>query len=192
MHHSERETSRAVAPGDAGPNVAFVGIMGTGKSSVGKQVAAGLGYQFVDSDASVVTMAGRSIPGIFAEEGEAGFRQREAAVLKQLVSLRRHVIATGGGIILTAENRSLLRCMGCVVWLTADVPTLLFRIRQNRERPLMKVEDPETTLRELLEVREPLYREVEDLTIDTSDLTIEETVHGVVESIHYHFSKTGP
>lgn len=175
-------------PMEAGPtNVVMVGMMGCGKSAIGRKLADSLKLSFVDTDALIVEEAGRSIPEIFADESETGFRRRERRVLTQLQDVRDHVIATGGGIVVSAENRALLRSLGYVAWLTASIETLLFRVSQNRERPLMRTEDPRGRLVDLLEQRKGSYKEVADIVVDTSDLTMCETVHGLVESINYHF-----
>jgi shikimate kinase len=143
---------------------------------------------FVDTDAMIVEEAGRSIPEIFEDEGEAGFRNRERGVLEKANGLSCHVIATGGGVILKPENRQTIRSLGYVIWLTASVDQLLFRISQSRDRPLMQTADPKQRLIELLEMRKPLYEEVSDMVVDTTDLTLCETVHGLIDCINYHFS----
>lgn len=171
----------------AATNVVMVGMMGSGKSAVGRTLAGSLGRPFVDTDLLIVEDAGASIPEIFAREGEEGFRNRERRILKELRAVSHHVIATGGGVVLSSVNRSILRSLGYVVWLTASVDILLFRISQNRERPLMQTASPRRRLMELMEQRAPLYEEVADIVIDTTDLTMEETVHGLVESINYYF-----
>lgn len=168
-------------------NVVLVGMMGCGKSAIGKRLAENLRLTFVDSDALIVEAAGRSIPEIFADEGESGFRRRERQVLKRLRTVDHHVIATGGGAVIAPENRQILRSLGYVVWLTASLETLLFRISQNRERPLMQTADPRERLRELLDQRSAWYKEVADIVVDTTELTMAETEHGLVESINYHF-----
>ena len=179
----------ANASGDGPPsNVVMVGMMGCGKSAIGRQVAKGLSLSFVDTDELIVEEAGCSIPEIFADEGEAGFRRRERRVLERIHSLRGHVIATGGGIILSAGNRRLIRSLGYVILLKASLETLLLRISHNRGRPLLQRADPRQGLIELLQHREPLYEEVADMVVDTTDLTMPEAVHGLIDSINYHYS----
>lgn len=163
-------------------------MMGCGKSSVAKKVAAGLGFQVLDTDELVVKQSGMSIPEIFAEEGEAGFRERESTVLAALEGLDLHVISTGGGIVLRPENRARIGALGFVVWLAADVESLTRRLRRSRNRPLINVKDRTEELSRLMDLRESLYREVADLVVDTSNLTLEETVHGIIESAQYHFA----
>ncbi len=178
-------SSAATRPPTA--NVVLVGMMGSGKSSIGKRVAEGMGLTFVDTDERIVEMAGCSIPDIFDLEGEDGFRRRERAALQEMTPLRNHVIATGGGIILSKENRRTLRGLGYVIWLTASLDCLLFRVSQTRERPLVLTDDPRQRLADLMEQREALYDEVADLVVDTTELTMCETVHGLIESVNYHF-----
>jgi shikimate kinase len=169
-------------------NVVLVGLMGSGKSSVGRTVAEGLGLQFADTDAMIVEEAHRPITEIFADEGEDGFRRRETRALESLAKQQNLLLSTGGGIILCERNRQLLSQLGFVVWLTASIDTLAYRVSQNRDRPLLHTEDPKQRLIDLMDVRRSLYEEVSDLTVDTTDLTLPETVHGLVESIHYHFA----
>ncbi|MEM7384755.1 MAG: shikimate kinase, partial [Verrucomicrobiota bacterium] len=146
-----------------------------------------LGLEFADTDDRIVEEAGMKIPAIFAGEGESGFRRRETLALSALQSVNRYVLATGGGLVLKLENRELPRSMGVVVWLTADVPSLLARIGGGEDRPLMKTDDQEAKLVKLLEIRSPLYEEVSDLKIETTDLSLDETVYGLIESLHYQF-----
>jgi len=171
------------------PNVVFVGLMGTGKSSVGRQVAENLALKFVDTDNLIIEEAGCSIPEIFDREGEDGFRARETKALTSLGEATGHLIATGGGIVVRPENRVLVKQLGYVVWLTASIKTLVFRVSQNRDRPLMQTSDPGKRMTDLMEARKALYEDVADLKVDTTDLTPPETVHGLIESIHYHFAR---
>lgn len=156
--------------------------MGTGKTAVGKRVARSLGYRFVDTDALIVKQAGRPITAIFAEQGEEAFRKLEHEVLVECAAKSGQVISTGGGIILQAANRALLPQAGYVVWLKASPETIYERVRRNRKRPLLRNDDPEGTIRRLLEERSPLYEEVRHLSVRTDELTLEETCFGVTES----------
>ncbi|MCP9928993.1 shikimate kinase [Cyanobium sp. CH-040] len=140
-----------------GLNVYLVGMMGAGKSSVGRPLADALGYRFVDADAVLESAAGRPIPDIFASDGEAGFRQLETAVLAQISAWHSLVVATGGGVVTRPENWGHLR-QGVVVWLDAKPELLLARLRQDpTERPLLHSADPEARLQALLNDRLPLY-----------------------------------
>jgi shikimate kinase len=155
----------------------LVGYRGSGKSTVAGQVAQRLGWQAVDADAVLEALAGKTIREIFAEEGEAGFRSCEEMVLKDLCRRPRHVIATGGGVVLAQSNRELLRKFGKVVWLQADAETIWQRLQGDattpQRRPVLTVGGlPE--VEQLLRVREPLYRESADWTVDTTSHTPEE------------------
>ena len=166
----EREAARR--PG----NIFLVGMMGAGKSTVGRQLARRLGKAFFDTDHEIQKRTGVSIPTIFEIEGEAGFRRRETAVLAELAALDDAVLATGGGIVLAAGNRRLLRERGTVVYLRAAVDDLFARTRHDRNRPLLQTEDPRGKLAELFAARDPLYREVADIIIDTSRQSVQTLV----------------
>jgi shikimate kinase/nucleoside-diphosphate-sugar epimerase len=175
------------------PNIVLIGLMGSGKSSVGRIVAHMLGFQFVDTDHLIIETAGCSIPEIFAREGEAGFRARESAILRRLLGHRHCVIATGGGIVTQARNRPLLRHLGFLTWLEADPALLARRTASNNDRPLLRDgEPPELKLRRLLEERGPLYRELADLRIQTDDLSQQESAYGVAESARVFFAHRAP
>jgi shikimate kinase len=148
-------------------NIFLVGLMGAGKTTVGKLLAKQFGKTFIDSDHEIEARTGVNIPVIFEIEGEAGFRKREEAVLSDLVSRSNIVLGTGGGAILSARNRELLRLNGTVVYLRGAPEQLYERTRQDRNRPLLQTEDPLAKLRELYAQRDPLYREVADLVADT-------------------------
>jgi shikimate kinase len=152
------------------PNLVLVGPMGAGKTSVGRQLAERLGLAFADVDREIEAHAGASVATIFECEGEAGFRAREAAILADLLAGGERLIATGGGAVLDAGNRRLLRERGFVVYLRIDVHGQLQRLARDRARPLLQREDREDVLRQLALVREPLYAEVADLGFDTGDM----------------------
>ncbi len=147
-----------------GLNLYLVGMMGTGKSAVGRPLAEALGYRFVDADAVLEQAAGRSIPEIFASDGEAGFRALETAVLGQISSWHSLVVATGGGVVTRPENWGHMH-QGVVVWLEAPAELLLERLQADpTPRPLMAARDPRARLEALLAERAPLYSQA-DLTI---------------------------
>ncbi len=149
-------------------NVFLVGPMGVGKSTIGRQLAKLLKMDFIDCDHEIERRTGVTIAVIFEIEGEAGFREREAAALAELTGDRQGLIlATGGGAVLRPANRDLLRSRGVVVYLHADIEILLRRTQHDRRRPLLQTADPRTRMRELLEQRDPLYREVADLVVET-------------------------
>lgn len=149
-------------------NLVLVGAMGAGKSSIGKRLGERMGLRFVDADHDIELRTGASIGTIFDCEGEAGFRQRERTTLLQLLAGQDQVIATGGGVVLDADNRRDLRESGFVVWLQVDVPTQLRRLSRDRSRPLLQREDREQVLEDLATARTPHYAEVADMAFDTA------------------------
>ena len=151
-------------------NIVLIGFMGSGKSSIGRRVAAHLGFQFVDTDALLVERDGREIAEIFAREGEARFRDLETAVLESLSTREHCVISTGGGVILREENRALLRQLGLVVWLTASEDVIFERVSRTNTRPLLHTADPRETVTQLLAARRPLYAAAAQFTVDTTTL----------------------
>lgn len=148
-------------------NLFLVGLMGAGKSTVGRQLARRLKRSFYDSDHEVERRCGVGIPVIFDIEGERGFRAREAQVIAELAALDGIVLATGGGVVLDAENRRRLAARGTVVYLHARPADLYDRVRHDRHRPLLANADPLIKLEELYAQRDPLYREVADLVVNT-------------------------
>jgi shikimate kinase len=170
------------------PNIIIIGLMGCGKSTVGRLVAHKIGFQLVDTDHVITDTAHQSIPAIFEREGEAGFRKRETTALLSLLGKRGHVIATGGGIVTQPQNVPLLRQLGFVVWLDANPRILAARTSSSRDRPLLQTENPEEKLRTLLGIRGPLYGQLADLRVQTDDLTPQETAYGIAESARIHFS----
>jgi shikimate kinase len=148
-------------------SIFLVGPMGAGKSAVGKRLARRLQREFRDADAEIEARTGVDISFIFEKEGEEGFRRREGRAIDELTALPAIVLATGGGAVMDEGNRRLLAARGLVVYLHASVAEQLQRTRHSRHRPLLDTPDPEARLRSLMAVREPLYREVADLVIDT-------------------------
>lgn len=153
-------------------NIILVGLMGAGKTSVGKALARILSKRFLDSDHEIERATGVKIPVIFEFEGEAGFRTRESKMLAELVRLENIVLATGGGAVLSKDNRDLLRVAGTVIYLRAPVRSLVKRTRRDRNRPLLQVADPAAKLTALYEQRDPLYREIAHLVVDTGDQSV--------------------
>lgn len=144
-----------------GLNLYLVGMMGAGKSAVGRPLAEALGYRFLDADDAIQQVAGRTIPEIFASDGEAGFRALETAVLGQIASWHSLVVATGGGVVTRPENWGHMR-QGVVVWLEAPAPLLLERLRADpTPRPLLQADDPADRLAALLAERQPLYAQAD-------------------------------
>ena len=153
--------------------IALVGLMGAGKSSVGRRLAAVLGLPFRDADEEVERAAGRSVAEIFAELGEAAFRDGERRVISRLLDEPPHVLATGGGAFMNAETRQLLLERSITVWLKADIDLLARRVARKTDRPLLQGKDPREVLEALAKVREPVYAEAH-VTVDS-----DETPHGV-------------
>ena len=150
--------------------------MGTGKSTVGKKLAKKLSQQFFDCDHEIENRTGASINLIFEIEGEEGFRKSETRLLDELTSMSNIVLATGGGAVLDKENRTRLSSRGLVVYLKSDINQLLKRTSRDAKRPLLQNAEPEAVLRELLEIRGPLYEEVADMVIDTAGLSINDII----------------
>jgi shikimate kinase len=148
-------------------NVFLIGPMGAGKTTIGRHLATLLHKRFVDVDHEIEKRTGVTIPVIFEIEGEAGFRRRESAAIDELTRDRDIVLATGGGAVLLEESRKLLRERGTVVYLQADIETLVERTRRDRNRPLLQTEDPRGKIEELLRQREPIYRDVAHVVVDT-------------------------
>jgi shikimate kinase len=168
MSAATRTARRPAIPG----NIFLVGLMGAGKTSVGRQLARRLGKTFYDSDHEIERRTGVRIPVIFEIEGEAGFRSRESAVLAELVALEDIVLATGGGVVLAPENRRRLKDGGTVVYLRGAPQDLWRRTRHDRNRPLLQTADPLARLEELHAQRDPLYREVADVIVDTGTQSV--------------------
>jgi shikimate kinase len=158
-------------------NIFLIGMMGAGKTSVGRLLAKKFRKTFYDSDHVIEDRTGVKISVIFEIEGEGGFRAREAAVIDELTSLEDIVLATGGGAILSDRNRSSLRNRGTVVYLRAAVRDLLNRTRHDRNRPLLQTADPRTRLNDLYDLRDPLYQETAHITIETGNQSLTSLVN---------------
>ena len=148
-------------------NLYLVGLMGAGKTTVGRLLARRLKLRFLDSDHEIERRCGVKVPVIFEIEGEAGFRSRESQAIAELTTLESIVLATGGGVVISGENRRLLAASGTVVYLCARPEDLYERVRHDRNRPLLATPDPLARLRELYAERDPLYRAIADLVVDT-------------------------
>lgn len=168
---------------ESAPNLVLIGAMGAGKSSIGKRLAQHLGLRFVDADRDIELHTGASIGTIFDCEGEAGFRQRERVALERLLADKGQVIATGGGVVLDADNRRDLRARGYVVWLQVDVPTQLQRLSRDRSRPLLQREDREQVLHDIAAERTPLYAELADLVFDTRQMGYVEAAEALASQV---------
>jgi shikimate kinase len=168
----------------AGPDGArpifLVGMMGVGKTTLGRQLAAALGREFVDLDHAIEARCGVRIATIFDIEGEEGFRRRETATLDEYTRRPGLVLATGGGAVLAEANRRMLSERGCVVYLRAGADELYRRVSRDRNRPLLRTADPRQRIVDLLARREPLYESVAEVTLDTGDLPISQVLRNLL------------
>ncbi len=165
-------------------NIFLVGPMGSGKTTIGRQLAKALDREFIDSDHEISRRTGADIPWIFDIEGEAGFRERERSVIEDLTQRQGIVLATGGGAVLDADNRDCLAKRGMTIYLSAPIEQLFMRTAKDRSRPLLQTDDPRAQLEALMKIRDPLYREVADLVVDTDDRSIRTTVQYVIDEIN--------
>jgi shikimate kinase len=161
-------------------NIYLIGLMGAGKSTVGRMLAKRLGKTFFDSDHEIEKRCGVKIPTIFEMEGEEGFRKRESAVIKDLTQMQDIVLATGGGSVLLSENRTYLHENGYVVYLRANPHELWVRTRNDKGRPLLNTADPQKKLRELFEIRDPLYTSIAHQTVETGKPNVNQLTNKLV------------
>jgi shikimate kinase len=166
-------------------SIVLVGLMGAGKSSVGKRLAQRLAIGFVDADTAIEEAAGMTIPEIFALHGEADFRAGERRVIARLLREGPQVLATGGGAYMSAETRERIAERGISVWLKAELDVLMKRVRRRADRPLLKTEDPEATMRKLIDERYPVYA-LADTTVTTREVNHEVMVQAVIEALCGH------
>lgn len=166
----------------------LVGMMGSGKSSVGRRLANRLGLSFVDADTEIETAAGMSIPEIFAQRGEAEFRDGERRVISRILATQPAlVLATGGGAFMNAETRQRVKDLAISIWLKAEPDVLMRRVRKRSNRPLLQTADPEATLRSMLAQREPVYA-LADITIQSRDVPHEAVVDDIVAALERHLT----
>lgn len=162
--------------------IVLVGLMGAGKTSVGKRVAAKLGLSFADADAEIERAAQQTIPEIFAAHGEAYFRDGERRVIRRLLDGQPMVLATGGGAFMSEETRAAIAEGGVSVWLRAELPVLMARVRRRSNRPLLQTDDPEATMKRLMDERYPVYAQA-DVTIESReiahDLVADQVIAGI-------------
>lgn len=171
----------------ANTNIFFVGLMGAGKTTVGRAVARRLGRPFFDSDHEIEARTGARIPVIFELEGEAGFREREAQVIDELTERDAIVLATGGGAVLRPENRAVLHERGLVVYLRANPHDLWLRTRKDKNRPLLQTDDPKAKLEALYNERDPFYRECAHFIVETG----RPSVNGLVNMVLMQLEMAG-
>lgn len=166
--------------------VVMVGMMGSGKTAIGRALAGELGVGFVDSDAAIEEAAAATIAEIFARDGEAFFRKREAEVLRRLLSGPPGIVSTGGGAFLSPDNRAAIAEMGVAVWLDADLATLWERVRHKDTRPLLRTPDPYATLSEIYAARTPIYAQAGLRVSVEPDASIQQTMQQVVSLLGQH------
>ena len=183
---TETEDTRALKAALGTRTIVLVGMMGAGKTSIGKRLAQRLGIPFNDADAEIERAAGMTIPEIFSTRGEAEFRLGEQRVIQRLLGEGASVLATGGGAFMNADTRKRIAEAGVSIWLKADFDVLLRRVKKRSNRPLLQTEDPEKTLRDLIETRYPTYAEA-TLTIHSRDVAHEVIVDEIIVELSSHF-----
>ena len=173
-------------------NLILIGMMGSGKSTVGRRLAAALGRPFVDADTGLQARCGVPISTIFELEGEAGFRRREAALIAELVQPSGCVLATGGGAVLAPESRALMHEQGFVVYLQAAVGELWQRLRRDRSRPLLQTADPRARIDSLATQRDPLYRQTAHLVVTSGRQPVSQTVADILARLPADLQTASP
>lgn len=163
-------------------SIVLIGLMGAGKTSVGRRLAEKLGFAFVDADHAIEEAAGKSITDIFAEHGEAYFREGERRVITRLLGGGRQVLATGGGAYMNDETRARIKERGVSVWLKAPLELLMSRVMKRQDRPLLKADDPEAVMRGLIEKRYPVYAEA-DVMVESRDVQHGQMVNDVIRAL---------
>lgn len=164
-------------------NLFLIGPMGSGKSTIGRQLARRLKKNFFDSDHEIEDHTGASISLIFDIEGEQGFRQREKEMIDNLTQRHDIVLATGGGAILAAENRENLKNRGTIIYLNAPLKKLFYRTSRDKKRPLLQTGDPRDKLRKIVEERDPLYRAIADLIVETDHLSVRQVINHILHEL---------
>jgi shikimate kinase len=170
-------------------NLILVGMMGSGKTTMGRTLARHLGKTFVDSDEEIIKRTGVTVPHIFDIEGESGFRLRETVAIRDLAGRDNMVLATGGGAVLDEQNRAMLHQNGIVIYLKASVHDLWQRTRNDRNRPLLQTSDPHTRLTELFQQRDPLYRQVADIVVQSGKQSVHALMLHLVGEIEAYRKK---
>jgi shikimate kinase len=173
-----------------GRSVVMVGMMGAGKSTIGRRLSARIGLPFLDADAEIEAAAGMSIPDIFESHGEPDFRDGEARVIARLLDSGPAVLATGGGAFMRKETRDRIREKAVSIWLKADAEIIMRRVKRRSDRPLLQNSDPEATVGRLISEREPVYQQA-DLTIWSRDVPHERIVDECIEALHGRLCRLG-
>ena len=169
-------------------SVVLIGMMGAGKSTVGRRLAVRLGLPFVDADTEIEAAAGMTIPEIFETHGEPHFRDGEARVIARLLDSGPRVLATGGGAFMREETRRRIAAQGVSLWLQADADVILRRVKRRADRPLLKTADPAATIARLIDERHPTYQSAE-ITIASRDVPHDKIVDECVEALHHHLCR---
>jgi shikimate kinase len=165
-----------------GRSIVLVGLMGAGKSTIGRRLAQKLGLAFIDADAEIEQAAGRSVEDIFRDHGEASFREGERRVIARLLESGPQVLATGGGAFMNEETRNNISRRGIAVWLKADIALLMKRVRRRDNRPLLKAENPEEVMQTLIEQRYPVYSQA-DIIVESRDVPHSSIVSDVIRAL---------
>ena len=164
-------------------NLILVGMMGSGKTTMGRTLAKHLGKVFVDSDEEIIKRTGVTVPHIFDIEGESGFRLRETAVIHDLLGRSNMVLATGGGAVLEEKNRAMLQQNGIIIYLKTSVHDLWQRTRHDHNRPLLQTDDPHARLTELFQQRDPIYRQISDIVVQSGKQSVRALMLHLVDEI---------
>ncbi|KAE9540420.1 shikimate kinase AroK [Ursidibacter maritimus] len=162
-------------------NIFLIGPMGAGKSTIGRQLAQMLNMDFLDSDSVIEERSGADIDWIFDIEGEAGFRKREERIINELTQSQGLVLSTGGGSVLSKDNRNALSARGIVVYLETSIDKQFERTQRDKKRPLLQTEDPYQVLQELAKIRNPLYEEIADITLQTDEQAAKVVATQIIE-----------
>ncbi len=171
-------------------SIVLIGMMGSGKSSVGRRLAVKIGIPFVDADAEIEKAAGMSISDIFAERGEAEFRSGEVRVIRRLLQSGPQVLSTGGGAFMDPDTRAAIAANGISIWLNAEFDVLMKRIRRRHDRPLLKTPDPAATVRKLMAERDPIYA-LADVIVESREEPHEKIVDDIVRALHLYLTGSG-
>ena len=181
-----RRMAEGIKPGRT---VALVGLMGAGKTTVGRRLAQAMGLLFVDADDAITVAAGRSIEDIFSERGECEFRRGERQVIARLLAGPPHVLATGGGAFIDASTRALMKEQAITIWLRAPLDVLMKRVSKRDHRPLLKEDDPQAVMQRLMDERYPIYAEA-DITVETVNTPHHTAVIAILDALRDHLAKT--
>lgn len=180
---SKKERAAAVRKALDARNIVLIGLMGAGKTAIGRRLANRLDLPFTDADTEIECAAGKSISDIFAEHGEAHFREGERKVIERLLNEGTQVLATGGGAYMNEQTRTCIAKHGISVWLKADLDVLLSRVLRRNHRPLLKTGDPKAVMRNLMEQRYPVYGEA-DIAVQSRDVPHEVIVDEIVSALY--------